>query len=235
MLIRTRFVKGSTLRFISHLDLVRVFHRAVRRARLPIEFSKGYNPHPKISFGSALAVGCTSEAEFVDFELTDEVSPKEFIKRLNDALPYGIKVLEAKEVPKNTPSLMSKINTAIYCIALELPKGLSSSEVKQRIKRFMELKTIRIKKLKKNRQKEMDIRNLIYELDVLDIKNGCVEIKAVVKIGNMGSVNPEMLVQAFNNYKIFSEDVRLKRAHRKGLFIKTRDGLISPIQKGTEQ
>ena len=81
--LRTRVIKGSEVRFISHLDFMNTLTRALRRANLPIAFSQGYNPRPQISFASALAVSLTSESEYIDFELTKDLDQAEFRLRLN--------------------------------------------------------------------------------------------------------------------------------------------------------
>jgi len=77
--------------FLSHLDLMRLMERAFRRANLPLAFSEGFNPHPRVSFASALAVGVTSEGEYLDVQLRENIPIQEVQKRLNMALPSGIR------------------------------------------------------------------------------------------------------------------------------------------------
>ena len=97
MKIEARFCKKGDLRLISHLDMVRLFQRAVRRALLPVSLSQGYSPHYRMSFGQALKLGIESEDEKVTFKMEQWVSPEEFKSRLNEKLPEGIKVLECKK------------------------------------------------------------------------------------------------------------------------------------------
>lgn len=97
MKIEARFCKKGDLRLISHLDIVRLFQRAVRRAFLPVSLSQGYSPHYRISFDKALKLGIESEDERVTFKMEKWISPEEFKSRLNEKLPEGIKVLECKK------------------------------------------------------------------------------------------------------------------------------------------
>ncbi|HEY9765829.1 MAG TPA: TIGR03936 family radical SAM-associated protein, partial [Chroococcales cyanobacterium] len=117
--VRARFRKEGDLRFISHLDLMRVFERATKRAGLALAFSQGFNPRPGIAFASALALGTTSESEWVDLSLAEPLEPNEVKRRLNEQLPVGIELLEAIEVPLNAPSLMSTIDSAVYLVMAE--------------------------------------------------------------------------------------------------------------------
>ena len=92
MKLEMQFCKKGILRYISHLDLVRLFQRAVRRADLPVKLSEGFSPRYKIGFGQALKLGVESESERIIFTLRDWVNPEEFAKRMNGKLPEEIKV-----------------------------------------------------------------------------------------------------------------------------------------------
>jgi len=97
MRLEVRFCKKGFLRYISHLDIVRLFQRAVRRAQLPVVLSQGYTPHYKISFGDALKLGVESEGEKAVFAMMGCIAPEEFKDRINARLPEGIRVLECKK------------------------------------------------------------------------------------------------------------------------------------------
>ena len=117
--MRIKFRKGEPVKFISHLNLSKVLRQAVRRAGLPIAYSHGFNPHQKISLGYPLPLGMTSESEFADLILTEEVKTKEVKAKLNEKLPPGIKILEVKEVPLHSKSLISLADMASYEIILK--------------------------------------------------------------------------------------------------------------------
>ncbi len=112
--IRMRYTKTGRLRFLSHLDFMTLFHRTAVRAGVPIAFSQGFNPHPKVAFGPALSVGIESEAEYLDLETDPFVDLSKIIVDLNNCLPEGIKVLESRAVPKNAPSLSGSISRYVY-------------------------------------------------------------------------------------------------------------------------
>ncbi len=116
--IRMRFSRRGRVRFLAHLDLMTAFHRAVMRARLPVAFSQGFNPHPKIAFGPALSVGMESDAEFVDLETDPFADLLAMTKDLNRALPEGIRILEARVVPRKAASLSACISRYGYEVAV---------------------------------------------------------------------------------------------------------------------
>ncbi|MCL5038602.1 MAG: TIGR03936 family radical SAM-associated protein, partial [Firmicutes bacterium] len=116
--LRTRFHKTGDAIFLSHLDLSRLMERALRRAELPIAYSQGFNPHPRMVFGAALAVGTESEAEYADFFLRRDISPGEFQKRLNEALPEGVAVSEVRWVDLAAPALTAEVRVADYRVLL---------------------------------------------------------------------------------------------------------------------
>ena len=113
MRVRLCFTKGPGVRFISHLDLMRTFERALRRAALPLALTQGYHPRPKLTFASALALGATSEAEYLDVECGLSGSAWDAIHRLNDVLPDDLRVTAAGEVPAAARPLMAIVDTAV--------------------------------------------------------------------------------------------------------------------------
>ncbi len=97
MKLEALFCKKGILRYISHLDIVRLFQRAVRRAGLPVALSQGFSPHYRIGFGNALKLGVESEGEKAEFSLGEWIEPEEFKSRLNKKLPEGVKVVKCKK------------------------------------------------------------------------------------------------------------------------------------------
>ena len=97
MQLEVKFCKNGDLRYISHLDIVRLFQRALRRAALPVSMSEGFTPHYKISFGKALKLGIESSSEEAVFTIKDIMEPEEFKARMNEKLPEGVKVLECRK------------------------------------------------------------------------------------------------------------------------------------------
>ncbi len=112
--IRLQLTRTGRIRFLSHLDFMAVVHRAVIRAGVPIAFSQGFNPHPKIAFGPALPVGMESEAEYLDMEIGLFGDLLHITKNLNSALPQGIRILAARVIPKKTMSISGSVSRYAY-------------------------------------------------------------------------------------------------------------------------
>lgn len=125
---RLRWGKRGKLRFVSHHDEALIFERSVRRAGLPVAYSKGFSPHPKIAFGSGLPVGFASEVELLDIQLTEALPNEEIVSRFNSGLPAGIEILAASQLASGTASLGAAITAARYevvCSEDWLPDALA--------------------------------------------------------------------------------------------------------------
>ncbi|MFM8304335.1 MAG: TIGR03936 family radical SAM-associated protein [Actinomycetota bacterium] len=116
--VRLRFSKRGPVRFISHRDVARAFERAFRIAELPLAFSRGFSPHPKVSFGPALAVGYESDAEYLDVELTRTVDLERLVPTITDGLPEGMDVTGAAPLVDRAPSLQESIGVLGYRVEL---------------------------------------------------------------------------------------------------------------------
>ena len=110
--------KGNEIAMISHLDIQRTLQRAFRRAGIPLLYSNGFNPHPQFSFATAAATGMSSEAEWFEVQLSEEMNPTEFVRRANESMPQGMSVSSAFVAPENFGSLSAKLRAAGYRIDL---------------------------------------------------------------------------------------------------------------------
>jgi len=198
--IRIKFTKGEPVKFISHLDLMRVFERAVRRAEIPIKYSEGFNPQPRISFGIPTSVGMASLSEYADFDLESWMNPQQFKDKLNASLPKDIRILEAKIISPKELSLSSTLNRAVYDVTVKsIGEDFNSRSdgLEQQIDRLLQLKEIIIEKKKKGEIKKVDIRPMIYGLQVTG--NG---LKMELRVGSKGSVKPEEVVSQLEGFEI---------------------------------
>ena len=112
--LRIRLSRGEEIKFISHLDIMRLWERALRRAQIPLAYSEGFNPHPRISLAAPLPVGVTSEAELMDVFTIKWVSPHWFAAMINEQLPPGMEILEVYSIAPIMPSLQSMVRYAEY-------------------------------------------------------------------------------------------------------------------------
>ncbi|OGP87510.1 MAG: hypothetical protein A2156_10875 [Deltaproteobacteria bacterium RBG_16_48_10] len=170
--IRLTFTKREEMRFVSHLELVHLFHRASKRAGLSLCYSEGFHPLPRIVFARALPVGVESLREIVHIELEKRISPQEVKKRLNAVLPQGIEIVEAKEVPLLS-SLTPFPSPAVYWISLD--HSLSREEVIARIEKALNEKELYIDQERKGRKRKVDIRALIERMGLKGIEKGAEE------------------------------------------------------------
>jgi radical SAM-linked protein len=152
--IRITFREGEAVKYISHLDLLRAWERILRRAGLPIAYSQGFNPHPRMVIAMPLPVGCTGEREVIDVLLDSAVPADEVTASLASALPRGIEVLNAEEVPLKDPALPSLIRKAVYHIAVS---GVPADEVAMRAAELMARDHLEVT----FRRKHVDIRSLV--------------------------------------------------------------------------
>lgn len=195
-----RYEKTENARYVSHLDFVRMFGRALRRAHLPMAYSEGFNPHPLLGFALPLSVGYTSECEILEIVLTEEMNPREIMDRLNSVLPGGVKILSGHAGKSN----MKKLATALYQVYPEkTPAGVAE---------FLSMKEILIEKKTKSGIKECDIRP-----DIKDIKVTLGKIEMVLSAGSRANLKPEVVIAAMNKYipGYSSGDCRF---HRKQIF-----------------
>ncbi len=126
--LRIRFSRGEEVKYISHLDLMRFWERALRRARVPLAYSEGFTPHPRISLAAPLALGVTSDAEMMDITVTRWVTPHWFTSAISQQLPAGIKVLGVYQTAMVMPSLQSQVRLAEYSVAVEPAHGRQEAE-----------------------------------------------------------------------------------------------------------
>ena len=119
--MRVTFSKGDAIRFIGHLDVVRLWERALRRARLPLAYTKGFTPHPRLAFAAPLALGATAGADLLDLYLSEPVTPAALIEALNHALPPACRAVAASAVPLDGPSLMALMRWSAYQVQAVSP------------------------------------------------------------------------------------------------------------------
>jgi radical SAM-linked protein len=148
--IRIKYAKTGRLRFLSHLDLMTLFHRAAVRAGAPIAFSRGFNPHPKIAFGPALSVGVESEAEYLDMESDPFIDLLQITKNLNATLPRGMKILAARVIPKKSPSLSGSIIRYKYEVTVP---AAYAGDIEHRVGDFLSRTAVMV--AKEARQKDI--------------------------------------------------------------------------------
>jgi radical SAM-linked protein len=156
--LRVTFAKGEEVKYISHLDLMRLWERALRRAEVPLLHSQGFNPRPKLSFAAPLAVGITGQREIVDVMLERPLAIKDFARAVHAQLPSGITLVEVEEVYATLPPLQAQVRGAEY-LATVAP-GEGRDQLEERIASL--LASAHLPRLRRGR--EYDLRPLIEEV-----------------------------------------------------------------------
>ena len=225
-----QFCKTREGRFLSHLDLMHTWERVIRRSQLPLAYSQGFNPHPKINFASACAVGTTSDGEYMDMELTQELPVEQVEEMLQAVMPPAFRVSAMKVVTGKAPSLMSIIQRARYVLRLELVEEAAQEQLDAAVERFWQQEEIVIYRYKKNSKdkKPVNIRPGVYELELTaEGKNALLHI--LVQCGNEGNIRPEEVA-----YGLMATGMpmvqHVVRIHRLGLYVLNEKGaLLSPL------
>jgi len=163
--VRVRWGKSARYRYMSHLENLRLLERALRRSRLPVSYSQGYNPTMKLSLGPPLPLGFTSEAEYLDITLDSNLMPY-MVENLRKTLPEGIELLDARSVLGKNLSLNAAINRAEYCV----PVGFWSDPqvLKAQAEQVLAAETLECERRGKNESKKIDIRPALYDVRVTD-------------------------------------------------------------------
>ena len=165
--VRLRFKKKGEIRFISHLELAHLFYRASKRAGLPLCYSEGFHPMPRIIFATALPVGVESLFEIVNLELEGSITPREIMEQLNQTLPQGIEITEAEEVPLSFSS-SSLPHWSVYWIPLD--HLLTKEEATANIKKALDKGEFLLHQERKGKKRSVDIRPLIEKMEVKEKK-----------------------------------------------------------------
>lgn len=191
-----KYGRQKELKYISHLDIVRLWERALKRTNIPVAYSQGFNPRPRLSFGLPLAVGMTSEAEMLDIFLEQLISPRYLTINLSGQLPIGIDIYEVQEVGLKVPSLQSQACRVEYSITVETNR--SQEEVRLAVRDFLKCKHIRWQHIRDNKTRQYDIRELVEDLTILNHRDNDYDLHTTLKI----SARPEQVVAAlgFNEY-----------------------------------
>jgi len=198
--IRFEFQKVGELRYLSHLELMRALQRALRRAGVPLAYTQGFNPQPKVSVAQALAVGVEGLRELGEVELTSRVEPADFLARWNGQLPPELKILRAWEAPLHGPSLSAGVRGAAYQVRL-LPNGWDPTTLAAlgnagACAEFLAQGPIPVEVSKKGQMVTLDARPFVQEFTAMS-ENGCPEWGLVLRAGLGGSVKPQAVMRNF--------------------------------------
>lgn len=189
MKIRIKFKKTGIMRYIGHLDVMRYFQKANRRAGVDIAYSAGFSPHQLMSFASPLGLGLTSEGEYLDMEVHSSGSSVSMVRRMNEVMAEGMEVLAFIKLPDQAKAAMASVAAADYIL---VPERRLLEDLKETAEGFFSRESIPVWKKTKKSEKEVDIRPFIYEWRMED-EGLFVKLAS----GSADNLKPELLLEAW--------------------------------------
>lgn len=199
MKARIKFRKYGVMKYIGHLDVMRYFQKVMRRGNIPIAFTGGYSPHMIMSFAQPLGVGITSDGEYLDIELKEPIASGRAVRQMNEVMAQGIDIVSFVEIPEEKKySGMTITAAAEYKVTLpksrkcadrikEIPEGWGKLA-----EEFLSQDEILVLKKTKRSEKEVDIRPMIYEMEVLDDS-----VRLFLAAGSENNLKPDLVMEEF--------------------------------------
>ena len=201
--LRITFARGENARYVGHLDMARTWERILRRADLPVAYSEGFNPRPRLTFAAALPVGCTSDQEVLDVILSQPRDLADVRARLDQAAPLGIHVVAVEEAPYSAPALPTQTRATEFVVTL--PAEVSIDDAQARVQVLLAAASIE----RTRRDKTYDLRPLIVDLWVESGEDGRARIGMKLRAEESATGRPDEVVAALG------WDAASVRSHRR--------------------
>lgn len=234
MKLRIKYEKTGVLRFIGHLDVMRYFQKAIRRAKLDVAYSKGFSPHQIISFAAPMPLGMTSSGEYFDGEFVSVTSASDMMNRLNAVMAEGIRVLDITQLPDKAKSSMAEVSASDYFI---YKNDESENDYIDRltasIDALMSKDEINVLKKTKTKEEMSDIKPYIYELKSFeyDMVEG---IYMLLASGSRMNLKPELVIGALAEHASIEYSPYDYRVHRIETYM-GEEGAFAPLYTAGNQ
>ena len=234
MRIRIKFRKYGVMRFIGHLDIMRYFQKAMRRANIDIAYSEGFSPHQIMSFAAPLGVGITSDGEYLDIEVHSTKSTDESRDALNAVMVDGIEITEYVVLRQDAKKAMTSVAAADYIVYFKNQVDFTQEELEEKIHQYYEEReTIEVTKQTKKSERVIDIKPLIYVFHPCDLKElGWQGFFLQLSTGSTDNIKPELVLQDFYQYFGKTYDPFNMQIHRVETYERTEEGLRPLYQAG---
>lgn len=223
--LRFKFSRGNKLKYIAHLDLLRTFERAIKRAELPVAYSQGFNPRPKIIFGLPMPIGLTSKAEYADIEFKENVNPGIFESKLNLCLPDGLKVIKAAE-KNNRDNIMNQISAARYTIIFDPGKVVRGLD--DMLHDMLSKEEIFVLKKTKKGLRYVNIRPMIYSLSLSAQNGNTCSLDGFLSAGAENNLRIDVLMDALS--KETGINLTILSMHRYALYCNKLNRWMDPFE-----
>ena len=226
--VRLRFTKRGKVRFVSHRDVARAFERAFRIEQLPLAFTLGFAPRPKVSFGLALSVGHESDAEYLDFELREVIDPHQMPGALSDALPEGIEVTGASAIVDRAPALQESVTLVEYRLTASDPSDriVGADRLQPAIDRALASRALAVTRTRKGRESTDDIKPAIRTLELGCDEQGNTALELTLSTQSRGARPREVLDALSSDGFVFTE----RRVLRTAQWIERDGARLEPLE-----
>jgi radical SAM family uncharacterized protein/radical SAM-linked protein len=221
-LLRVKWSKGEAAKYTAHLENMRAFERAIRRADIPVAYSQGFHPHQRVAYGPPLPLGFTSEAEYLDIQLTAPYELRIF-ERLNQALPPGFSVEEFHLLWSGAKSLSKVLNAASYGVVTSFSFELTTRKVDS----IINSKSLKVMRIRKESVEEIEGRPYIFNLEALKVESGTL-LNMTLALGEGGYIKVQEVLS--DGLKMSPEEVLLSEVRRTGLFVRRGQRFFTPFE-----
>lgn len=207
--LRVRFTRGNEIKYISHLDITRLWERVFTRAGIDVAYSEGFNPHPRLSLAAPLAVGLTADSELMDVYVEGTVTPHWFLDAVKSQLPAGLEIRDVQQVGMMLPSLQAQMRMAEYTVRIENSGG--PENVESTIESVLSAEKLPWSHERDTGKREYDLRALIDDIRLVSSDSETSTLEMRLRCDSGGSGRPEQVTKAlgFSEYPLSIRRTRL--------------------------
>lgn len=233
MKIRIKFRKWGIMKFVGHLDIMRYFQKAVRRAHIDIRYTEGFSPHPVMSFAAPLGVGATGDGEYMDIEVNSCPSSADLTAALNAVMVDGVSIVSSVLLPDHSPSAMAAVAAADYTVSFRNDGGnpYEAGRWQELIEQeFYSCSRFTIIKKTKKSERELDLKPLVYRFFAEEDAPGKTAFHLTVSTGSTDNIKPEAVLEAlFARCSVPFDPMNLQ-IHRKEVYTRDEGGRFIPLE-----
>ena len=193
---RLTFAKKAAVKYIAHLDLALAWQRALRRAQIPLAYSQGFNPQPRLQFACSLPLGTVGRAEMVDIVTTVPITPEESLIQIRQALPAGIELHAVEAVPLKEPALQALVHQGEYRVLVET--DMPPADLRHRIDTLLAANEVILTRRRKKKYEQFDLRPWLHELKLVSLENGEAQLHMRLATGQFGNLRPADVLKALD-------------------------------------
>lgn len=225
MKLRIKYAKTGYLKFIGHLDVMRYFQKAIRRAKLDVAYSQGFNPHQLITFAAPLGLGVTSEGEYFDGEFHSVTTTKDMMDRLNAVMAEGMEVLDIRLLDEKAKTAMAVVEASDYLVSVRDGYYEDSLErIFSEFDAFLAQDTIEILKKTKKSESVTDIKPMILKAEVRE-----QQFYLYLATGSAANLKPELVMEAYMQYLGIPAEQFGFTVHRIETYLRNEEGNLVPL------